>query len=151
MAISTGRKSVLDWLKTLLEGITVANGYQTNVREVRRGIHDLDDMPNRPALCIWNDKGPAEELVKGAAGVNNRTLHCWIWGYVDVDPGDYDNLDALVADVEQRINTSDGAWPSNMLNITIMDSTYYEGGVSDAVGIFEMEIELVYRYDRNNV
>jgi len=52
VAISTERKTVLDALKTWLEGITRANDYQTNVAEVKRGIHLADDMNNRPAAFL---------------------------------------------------------------------------------------------------
>lgn len=143
MAISTERKTVLDAFKDWLEGITKANDYQTTVAEVKRGIHVADDMQNRPALCFWNDKGPRDVYVNTEM---DRTLHVWLWGYINVQAGDYDNLDALVSDAEKRINAWRDNWPSNVINAWIQDSTYYEGGASDPVGMFEMEVFIKYRY-----
>lgn len=145
MAISTERKTNLDDLKTLLEAITVANGYQSTVAEVKRGIHYVGDMPNRPGLCFWNDKGPKKDL---AGEQCERVLHVWIWGYVDIQPGDYDALDAIVSDVEKCLNTSLESWSSSVTESKVIDTTYYEGGVSDPIGIFEMEAEITYEYDR---
>lgn len=145
MAISTKRKTVLDTLKGWLEAITVANGYQSNVAEVKRGIHLFDEMVNRPAICIWNDKGPKIDLPGEQC---ERKLHIWLWGYVDVQPGSYDPLDALVSDVEECLNTSQDNWPTEVIEVDVLDTTYYEGGASDSVGIFEMEVLIDYQYDR---
>ena len=145
MAITTSRKSILDDLKTWLEAITVANGYQTTVAEVKRGIHYADDMQNRPSLCFWNDKGPKKDL---AGEQCERVLHIFIWGYIDIQPGTYDNLDGLVSDVEACLNGSRANWDSSITQVDVGDSTYYEGGVTDPIGIFEMEAEIYYEYDR---
>lgn len=141
------RKTILDSIKTWLEAITTGNGYNITVAEVRRGIHFEGDLPNRPALCFWNDKGPKEDL---AGGQCRRTLHLWIWGYIDIQPDNYDNLDNLVEDVEACLNDSHADWPPGVTEVEITDAAYYEGGASDPAGIFEMEASIVYEYDRSS-
>ena len=125
----------------------MANGYQTTVAEVKRGIHYADDMTNRPGLCFWNDKGPKKDL---GGGMCERALHIYIWGYVDVQPGDYDLLDGLVSDVEECLNDSLADWDSSVIEVNVGDTTYYEGGASDQLGMFEMEAEIIYQYDRDD-
>lgn len=140
MAIST-RREILSALKTCLEGITTDNDYQVTVAEVKRGIHFVDDMRNRPGLCFWSDKGPRRDETNEQS---ERDLHIWIWGYVDVQPGNYDELDKLVADVETRLMTR-SAWAYRD-DTKIGELNTYEGGASDPVGVFEMEVTVNYEY-----
>lgn len=147
MAVETERKTVLDFLKDLLEGITELNGYQTTVAEVKRGIHLSDEMPNKPALCFWNDKA----LKTDQAGEKcEKALHIWMWGYVDVQPGNYDTMDALECDVEKALNSTPVEnWPASVIEVDAGNITTYEGGASDPLGMFEMELVITFQYDRS--
>jgi len=136
------RETILKALKTCLEGITAANGYAIEVEEVRRGIHFEDNMPNRPALGYSNIKATR---VNGAFGQSQRTLTVLIYGYVDVQPDGYDNLDDLMQAVEQRLMTP-AAWAYRG-DTEIKDYTIYEGGVHDQLGYFDMEVEIQYLHD----
>lgn len=147
MAVVTGRKTALDAIKGWLEGIATDGGYQSDVVEVRRGIYFEHDFAARPALCLFSYRGPTSMRIHGAAGAADRTLHCKVWGYVDVQPGDYDNLDALISDVESCLMRNIDNWAgAGILKIDIGDSMYWEGGPQDPIGVFEMEIAPVYRY-----
>ena len=136
------RETRLDALKTCFQGITTGNGYSLTVNEVRRGIHFEDDMPNRPALGFTNTKIRRGEF---AGGVSGKVLEILIYGYVDVQPGDYDSLDDLIQAVEQRIMTA-SAWTYYEWT-DIKDFTVYEGGAHDRLGYFDMMIEVFYHHD----
>ena len=135
------RETILKALKTCLEGVTAANGYAIEVKEVRRGIHFEDDMPNRPALGFTNTRAERDE----GQGYSERILTILIYGYVDIQPGDYDNLDDLMQAVEQRLQTP-AAW-SYQEWTNIMNYTVYEGGAHDRLGYFDMEITISYFHD----
>jgi len=135
------RETILKALKTCLEGITLANGYAIEVKEVRRGIHFEDDMPNRPALGFTNTKSERGE----GQGWSKRILTILIYGYVDIQPGDNDNLDDLLQAVEQRLQTT-AAWAYQGWT-NIKDYTTYEGGAHDRLGYFDMEITITYFHD----
>lgn len=131
------RETILKALKTCLEGITKANGYAIQVKQVRRGIHFEDQMPNRPALGFTNTRSTLDER---AFGETNRILTILIYGYVDVEPGQYDALDDLMQAVEQRLQTEADwdYWESTDLK----DYTVYEGGAHDQLGYFDLELEV---------
>lgn len=139
------REVRLDALKTCLEGITTGNGYALTVNEVRRGIHFEDEMPNRPALGFSNINSRRVDLAMGGtSGYSERVLVILIYGYVDIQPNNYDNLDDLMQAVEQRLNT-DAAWAYREFT-DIKDFTVYEGGAHDQLGYFDMEIEVSYQH-----
>lgn len=135
------RETILDALHTCLAGITRANGYAVEVREVRRGIHYDADMLNRPALGYTNTKIRREEF---AAGRSGKTLTVLIYGYTNVEPGLYDPLDDLLQAVEQRLMTP-AAW-SYYGFTNIQDLTVYEAGAHDPVAYFDMEVEIFYEH-----
>lgn len=140
MAEST-RETILDALYTCLAGITLANGYAIGVQQVKRGIHLPDAMPNRPALGYSNTRGTRKDY---SSGQSERSLSILIYGYVDVTPGVYDNLDDLMQAVEQRLMTS-SAWAYRD-DTFIDETTMYEGGVHDPIGYFEMAVRVQYEY-----
>lgn len=143
MAVSN-RRTVLTDLKTDLEAITVANGFQTTVAKVLRGIHTEEEFAgNMPGICFWNEAGPRKNFAQGRS---ERKLVIHIWGYVNVqaDVGDYDALDKLAADVEKMLMTParNAYWQFTEIG----DTVYYEGGIDDPIGIFEMIVEIAYNY-----
>lgn len=143
-AIST-RETIIKALKTTLESITTVNSFQTTVAKVKRGIQPESAFSgNMPGLALWNERGPRKNF---AQGKSERILVFHIWGYVLVDAaaGNYDNLDKLVADVEKALMAP--AYNSYWDDTEIGDTTYYEGGVDDPIGIFDMIVEIPYNYD----
>ncbi len=137
----SGRETILKALKTCLEGITTANGYLIGVEEVRRGIHFEDNMMNRPALGFTCTKSSRKEL---SFGRSQRELIILIYGYIDVQPGNYDDLDDLIKQIEGRLMTESSWRFRQWTNIT--DYTIYEGGVHDNLGYFDMELRVTYDY-----
>jgi len=141
----SSRATILEDLKATLESITTGNGFQCTVAKVLRGIHTEDEFSGKmPGLCFWNERGPRRNM---AAMKSERTLVIHIWGYVKADgiSGDYEALDKLVADVEKALMTP--AYNSYWEFTEVNESTYYEGGAADPIGIFEMIVEISYNYD----
>jgi len=143
MAISK-RATILGDLKTAMEAITTDNEFQSDVAKVMRGIQPESAFTgNMPGLAIWNERGPRENM---AQGYSERTLIIHIWGYVPVaaEIGNYDALDKLAADVETCLMTP-ARWA--YFGFTeIGDTVYYEGGVEDPIGIFDMTVAVSYNY-----
>lgn len=137
------RETILDALYTCLAGVTTANGHPITVNEVRRGIHLPEEMPNRPALGYTNTKATR---VEGDFANSMRVLDVLIYGYVDVQPGNYDNLDDLMQGVEQRLMTA-SAWTYKS-GTNIKSYTIYEAGAHDPIGYFDMEVEITYFHAR---
>lgn len=144
MAVST-RRTILVALKSGLESITTANGFQSTVAKVLRGIQPGEAFSgSMPGLAVWCEQGPRENFSQGHS---ERTLKLHVWGYVPVDAaeGDYDALDKLVADVEKCLMTV--TYNPYWGDTEIGNTTYYEGGVEDPIGIFDMEVEISYVYE----
>lgn len=146
------RSDIIEKLKTWIESVTVANGYDTTILEVRRGIHSVDDMYNRPAVCLWNLH---VERINGFGDTADRKMQVMIWGYIDVKHDsngdmDYEPLDDFVSDIEKRIDASKSDWEVGTQDIDITEIVIYEGGTSDPIGMFEMTVEITYCYDRSD-
>lgn len=144
MTISN-RATILSDVKGALESISTSNGFKSNVAKVLRGIHGEESFAgSMPGLAMWCEKGPRITMSQG--GFSERKLRIHIWGYVPVDAaaGDYDALDKLEADVEKALMTP--AYNSHWQWTEIGDTAYYEGGVEDPIGIFDMVVEIAYNY-----
>lgn len=143
--IST-REVVIKGIKECLESISSGSAFQTQVAKVLRGIHAEDSFSgDLPGLSLWCEKGPRKDIGRG---YSERRLLFHIWGYtsdVQAANGNYDALDKLVADVEKALMTE--TYNSRWAQTYIGDTTYYEGGVDDPIGIFEMLVEVEYTYE----
>ena len=143
------QNTIINSVKTTLENITTGNGYQSNVIKVLRGIRGIDDFTsgNMPGLAILKTENRVEETYQGGSE-DRLVLH--IWGFVTVEArtDDYDNLDKLVADVEKVLHSAYNSYKDYTF---INTATFYEGGVQDSFGFFDMEIEVSYFHDLGNI
>jgi hypothetical protein len=109
---STIRQQILDTLKTKLQGISIAGGYQTNLGS---SVHEWRSSPfmreELPAL-IWRDLDePIEEHTRFSSR-HQRSLHIQveIVGEGATSPAQYRKM---LADVEKAIKAGqleDGTW-----------------------------------------
>jgi len=143
------QNTIINSLKTTLENITTGNGFQSTVIKVLRGIRGLDDFSsgNLPGLAIFKTANNVEETYQGGSE-DRMVLH--IWGFVTVEArtGDYDNLDKLVADVEKILFSAYNIYKNYTF---IYTATFYEGGVQDSFGFFDMEIEVSYFHNLGDI
>lgn len=137
------QNTIINSIKATLESITEVNSFQTTVIKVLRGIRTLEDFSaaNLPGLSIFRMTNKVDESYQ--QGSEDRlVLH--IWGFVAVEAraNDYDSLDKLAADVEFALHS---ATYNSYRNYTFIKNTnFYEGGVQDSFGFFDMEIEVSY-------
>ena len=145
-AIISLQNSIINGLITTLRQITTANGFKTDVIKVLRGVRGLDDFTSAdmPGLAIFRaTHNPDTQYYYGTIG----TQYYRIWGYTKVEArsNNYDNLDNLVSDVEEVLMSSTyNLYQSD----TVIDSTsFYEGGVQDSYGFFNMGVKVSYCHD----
>jgi len=143
------QNTIINSVKTTLENITTANDFQSNVIKVLRGIRGIDDFTsgNMPGLAIFKTENRVEETYQGGSE-DRLVLH--IWGFVTVEArtDDYDNLDKLVADVEKVLHSAYNSYKDYTF---IKNTTFFEGGVQDSFGFFDIEVEISYFHNLGDI
>lgn len=139
------RDDILEQLKEDLEDklhSSDPNGYYTSdISEVRRGVHHYDEAVNRPFIGFALEEDEMDEEVFASTGNDQvRYLRVNLYGYVDVSLEDYDDLHALVRDVEYFFKY-DFTYARNTV---IGNVRTIEGGVRYPVSYFDMEVTIQY-------
>jgi len=135
MPIST-QDTIVAALVTGLAGITVTNGYQTTIIDVMEGEGGLSSQPNRPGFLVYARSATHENFAFGSKRI---IFPVNIWGFVDVQPEDYDNLRKLEADLEKYLATWTYKAETEILRTMTIEMT------SDPmIGIFEAELQIDY-------
>jgi hypothetical protein len=96
---------ILSALKTQLETISTANGYNHDIADVHIGLRTLDKIAARPSIDI-SAQGTTHEYFEGSSNVVSE-LTVMVRGYVDPDP-DTATQDQwnLVEDICDAISTN---------------------------------------------
>lgn len=128
-------------LKTALEGITIPNGYQTDVEEVVEAPAVLADVANRPAVYFYCDRDDRKNL---AYGYSERMLHVWLHGYVDCGEGDWQPMRKLKADLIELLESSSN-WTYQEFTEIVGFANYF-AGVEQMVGVVMGEINISYQH-----
>jgi hypothetical protein len=139
---TTTRKTIIDQLKSDLETkITVANGYNSDVVEVRPSVCMWEDLQLKPALSFWAYEDEIEDHLMG--GIKLRILKINVYSYTNTDGiTDTNRIYDLVEDVENFLKSSDNTYRKE----TVMGkSVIYTGGVQDKAGIGRTEIHIKYK------
>lgn len=144
------QNTMINVLKAALANITTVNGFQSTVQKVMRGVRGLDDFSaaDLPGLTIFRAE---HEINKRQYGGEEGKHFFNIWGFVKVEArsDDYDALDKLVADTEKCL--MDETYNGYMLDTFITKTSFYEGGIQDSFGFFNMEVEVSYNYDLGDI
>jgi hypothetical protein len=132
----TVRNTILNTLKSEMEDyIKTSRGYNTDPVKVIRGVIIFEDVEQKPALSFW------------CFNEENRFLHIYIYGFCDTDGyGDVDEIHKLLGDLEYFLY-NDFTYTDDT---DIGDSIVYEGGVSDPVSEFRLEIRIRYKNTTTN-
>ncbi len=140
MAIST-EDDILNALKTTLQGITLANGYQTEVAEVIETAAVIADIANRPGIRFYS---PDQTRINHSFARSEKSIHVFVWAYVDAQPFDWDNLRKIKADIEKALSTS-ANWAHREFT-EMSDFRDHFGGHEQMIAITEVELTVSYRY-----
>jgi hypothetical protein len=133
--------TIMNALKSALEGITTANGFGTDIAEAIESPAVLVDVPNRPAIRFYSDY---DKRADDSFGRSKKDLHVWIWGYVDAEPEQWDNLRKMKADMEKCLS-QDSTWPYRP-ETDIKGFNNFFGGVRKTIGIIELELVVSFDY-----
>lgn len=146
---ATKRATIIETIVAALKNITIVNGFRTNIGKVVRGIRNIDDfLGDLPAISVWNERNVYTD---SAMGTTKSILTLHFWGFVKAKArhNDYTELDNLAADVEQLLMDSTyNPYITSGLTF-LLNTTFYEGGVVDNFGIFDMIAEIHYFYPFN--
>ena len=140
MAIST-EDTIMSALKTGLETISIANGYQTDISRIFEEPAVLPDVMDRPSICFYSDRDDRKNF---AYGYSERLLHIWLLGYVDCPNGNWEPIRKLKADIIALLESS--------TNWTYQEFTEIVGfvqaflGVEKSIGIVQGEINISYQH-----
>lgn len=147
--MASKRQQLYEYLKTLLAGITVANGYNNNVVTVARGVRNVLDLSDDkfPALYITTMH---EKRQRRTVNQYSGDLQVLIVAYVRSTKGDFDgtdtgiqlDLDKLVEDVTKAIET-DPLQGNRVYNTEITEVTTDDGDIYPTAG---MVMSVVFSY-----
>lgn len=133
------RATIIADIKSGLESITTANGFTSDVVEVRRGFHWADEFNDQPALSLFNHRAPSVDM---AVGLSETTLHCVVHGFCKAIEADYTVLDGLLEDVVKALMTE--AYNPHVHSTKIGEAQIDEGGVAPGQGIIEVQFTVEY-------
>jgi hypothetical protein len=144
------QNTMIEALLAALGNIKTTNGFNTNVRRIYRGVRGLDDFSggDLPGLTVFRE---THEVERDNYGDTKGTQRYRIWGFCKVEArsNDYDNLDKFVADVESVLMNETY---NTYFNDTFIGTTYfYEGGVQDSFGFFNMEVSISYYHELGDI
>lgn len=142
--MASKRETLLEYLKTLLATITVANGYNHTVALVERGMKNIRDLGDDkfPALFITMTH---EKRKRRTHNQFSGDLQVIIVGYVRNTKGDFNgtgtgiqlDLDNLIEDVTKAVETDplqrDGSNP-RVYNTEITDVVTDDGDLYPTAG-----------------
>lgn len=136
------RKEIINQLKDDFRKISVANGYDTEIQDVRVGILDESRFSSKPAigLLAYEDEVVSQSL--GTAPVRNLKFMCY--GCIDVTENYdeyYEELYDFVKDTEKFLYSTDNENKEETL-ITLTKVNY--GGVVKHIGYFIIYFDINY-------
>jgi len=126
-----------------LDNIKEVNGFQTTVLKVLRGVRSVEDFSGElPGLTVYK---PLNENSMNVYGGTGSEMSINIWGFTKVEArvNDYSALDKLAADVELLLMSRE--YNVYLTETFIKSTSFYEGGVQDSFGFFNMQV--VMRFD----
>lgn len=132
------REKILTNMVTTLRGITKANGYETNVRQVSRKYREHDQVTNFAHLCVLAAGSPLRHLSTNREF--EADLGFTIIGYVRPAAVDTADSDSLGKAIESLIG--------DVIKILYVD--FHRGDITGAVDETVIEnVEPYYDWEKN--
>ena len=136
----SARKDIVDRLVSRLEGITKANGYATDVREVTARDLGYSDCKAFPTIAVVPGEVETEELLGGA---RLARLKVTLRGIISDKSSPAATLDSFYGDILQALEAAAYTDRDKILSIgpmRVMDDWHY----SDTDGFGALEMDIVY-------
>lgn len=147
--MASKREALLEYLKTLLAGVTVANGYNFTLATIARGIRNIQDFGDSefPAVFITMTH---EKRTRITSNQFKSDLQVILIGYVKNTKGDVGgsgtgielDLDKLVADITKAVET-DPLQGGRVYNTEITDIATDDGDLTPNAGVV---LSVVFSY-----
>ncbi len=138
--MSSKREALLEYLKTLIAGVTVANGYNVTIQTIERGIRNPREMADvqLPAVFITMTH---EKRVRITANQFRSDLQVILVGYVKSTKGDLNgtatgielDLDRMIEDLTKAIE-ADPLQGLRVYNTEITDIVTDDGDLTPTAG-----------------
>ena len=137
----TTRKDIIEQLKTDTDNnVSVAEGYNTNIAEVRIGVYDPTEFITLPSIGYWVIE---DEIIDDMMDDNVlRKLNMICYFYADSDGYDsYTTLYNLFEDIEKFLYSTDFTYSSGTQLGRLIISY---GGVNEQVGMGVLNFQITY-------
>lgn len=134
--------------KDIKDNLTKVNGYGHTPNEVKRGIYSWNDMEKHmPAILFTfiNEKpyeSPKYQMTYD--DVDTKAIKVMFYGYAKTDGyGKSDLIFQMAQDLSNFLTSDDYTLFEDVI---INDLEVKEGGISDPVNSFIMDVDLIYNY-----
>ena len=137
---SKQRLTILNQLVEDMEKIQVTNDYNKDVARCERSYWDKSDVKEYPFVCFHCD---SDKVLVDTFGddMGRRILDIRIFGYIVVEPPDFDEVHLLAEDLETFLESTHNTYQED---VEVGDIEIYEGTELDKVAFFVMHITIDY-------
>jgi len=135
------RSTIIKKFKSdLEEKFSIANGYKTDLVEVRLGIVSFDQFAQRPAIGYWMYLDEKDE--ENYDTTRLRWLNFYLYGYTDDENmTDYEKIYDFADDIENFLMSTDWTYTDSTLLGDVIVSI---GGVEEGRAMFDLTIRVAY-------
>lgn len=135
----TTRQVITKQLQEDMLKISVSNGYNTDVTNVRIGIINEKSMGIKPNLGLWSYEDEVIDQIMDTDVLRN--LKFLVYGFIDITLDDSDPLYKYASDMEKFLYSTDNTYVDDTLyNLTKLNF----GGVKNA-GFFVIFFDIHYK------
>lgn len=138
--MSSKRDDILTMLAEDLYDIDGIDPYEIELKDVKRGIVNIDDFNTIPVLSFWCYDAGIES--RGMGGNTLRWLQIYFYGYTN----NVDDIHKLEDDLEYFLE-NDFVYRDDSLIKIETSMPIYEGGTTDSsddVAMFRLDIKIKY-------
>jgi hypothetical protein len=139
---TTTRKTILNKIKDdIVQYLTVANGYETTIQDVRVGMYIWEDFNIKPAVSFYCDVDEIEAYEMGRSKIRLMNIEMWLWNRTDGVTNTTKIYD-FAEDVENFLESSDFTYSDD---VVMSDTEIYTGGVQDNAAIALVKFQIRYK------
>jgi len=128
-------------IKGCLASITVANGFDITVKEVKLGIHSWEDLKQFPSLSLNHGASTVEDYTCKHA---ERTMMFVVIGAAQDEPDAFTNLHELVEAVEEALRSE--TYNPRRPETFIIGTETFRSGANKRTSMMVMDVNVQYEY-----